>query len=205
MIVILNLFFSERRTIISMLMLFIAITVSAHSLAASQAKPDQEMRDLIKQTISEAGSFEDRFDAEVWFVTMSGRLSRFIENPKERLRLLRLVHREANRVGVQPELVLAIIEVESAFDPYALSHVGAQGLMQVMPFWRNEIGKPNDNLMKIETNLRYGNTILSAYLKREKGNLTRALARYNGSLGKTWYPERVFKAWQKNWFYQHQN
>ena len=171
--------------------------------ASTAEQPDEEMRRLLQQTIHEADSFKDRFDAEVWLVDMDARLSRYIKDPQERLQLLKLVHREASRVELQPELVLSVIHVESLFDRFAISSVGAQGMMQIMPFWKNEIGKPGDNLMDIRTNLRYGCTILKAYLKREQGNLIRALARYNGSTGKTWYPERVFDAWEKYWFVKH--
>lgn len=161
---------------------------------------DQELRTLLKQTVNGANSFQDRFEAEVWLVDMSARLDRFIPNDRNRLEILRLIHAEASRAGLKPELVLSVIQIESHFDHYALSSAGAQGLMQVMPFWKNEIGRPNDNLMDIQTNLRYGCTILSYYLNKEQGNLIRALARYNGSLGKTKYPEKVLLAWEDRWF-----
>ena len=159
-----------------------------------------ELRKFLISTINQADSFEDRFDAEVWLVDMSGRLSRFIDDPKERLHMLKAVHREATRAELKPDLVLALIEVESRFDNYAISRVGAQGLMQVMPFWKNEIGRPEDNLTDIETNLSYGCRILQFYLEKEQGNWMNALARYNGSYGKYWYPERVMNAWRKRWF-----
>ena len=183
---------------------FIIVTLFAVSsllIAPVSANPiDTELRTLLKETINQADSFEDRFEAEVWLVDMSGRLQRFIKDDKRRLALLRAVHREATRAKLKPELVLSVIQVESYFDRYALSYVGARGLMQVMPFWKNEIGRPDDNLMDIDTNLRYGCTILSYYLKKEKGDLIRALARYNGSLGQTKYPEKVFRAWEKRWY-----
>lgn len=131
---------------------------------------------------------------------MSGRMKRYIKDPKKRLSLLKMVHAEAKRAELQPELVLSVMHVESAFDRFAISYVGAQGLMQVMPFWKNEIGRPQDNLTDIPTNLRYGTTILKHYLDKEKGDLIRALARYNGSLGKTKYPEKVLTFWEKYWF-----
>jgi len=181
-------------------LLTLCISLLLLSSAPAQAtQVDSELRSVLKQTINQADSFVDRFDAEVWLVDMSGRLQRFIKDDKRRLELLRAIHREATRAKLQPELVLSVIQVESYFDHYALSYVGARGLMQVMPFWKNEIGRPDDNLMDIDTNLRYGCTILSYYLKKEKGDMIRALARYNGSLGKTKYPEKVFKAWEKRW------
>lgn len=167
----------------------------------ANAEPvDRELRKLLIETISGAESFTDRFDAEVWLVDMSARLKAFVHNDKQRLDLLRLVHREASRAGLKPELVLSVIQIESHFDRYALSRSGAQGLMQVMPFWKDEIGRPDDNLMDLSTNLRYGCTILSYYLKKEQGDLIQALARYNGSLGKTTYPEKVLLAWEDRWF-----
>ena len=98
--------------------------------------------------------------------------------------------------------MLALINVESNFDRFAISSAGARGLMQIMPFWLNEIGRPDDNLFNIHTNLRFGCTILGIYLKREKGNMYRALARYNGSVGKRWYPNRVYLALSKRWYRQ---
>lgn len=157
------------------------------------------MRAYLEQAIQQADSFEDVYAAEVWLVDMSFRLKRYIKDHEDRLKLLKVVHREANRVGLQPELVLAVIHTESTFNRFAVSSAGAQGLMQIMPFWRKELGRDDDNLIELETNIRYGTTILSYYLKREKGNLSRALARYNGSLGKTWYPERVMTRWEKYW------
>ncbi len=169
-------------------------------LATNVERPDQQTRDLLQQTIANANSFKDQYDAEVWLVDMDGRLSRYVKNPSERMTILELVHQESHRFDLKPEMVLAVMHVESLFDRYAISRVGAQGLMQVMPFWKNEIGDSGDNLTDIATNIRYGCAILKTYLTREKGNMIRALARYNGSLGKTWYPERVFNAWEKYWF-----
>lgn len=158
------------------------------------------IRHHLELTIDVADSFADRFDAEVWLVDMSGRLARFLPDAPERLALLQHVHREARRAQLKPELVLALIQVESRFDRYAISRAGAQGLMQVMPFWKREIGREGDNLTDVVTNLRYGCQILRYYMDREDGNWTRALARYNGSLGKTWYPERVIGAWRDYWY-----
>jgi len=164
------------------------------------ADSQTELRKFLKSTITKADSFEDRFDAEVWLVDMSGRLTPFIKDPRQRLELLRAVHREASKADLKPDLVLALIEIESRFDNYAISSAGAQGLMQVMPFWKKEIGRPDDNLTDINTNLSYGCRILQFYLQKEKGNWMHALARYNGSYGKYWYPERVMDAWRKRWF-----
>ena len=178
----------------------IILSVSQFSIAQT---PDTELRALLKETVNDASSFGDRFDAEVWLVDMSKRLKRYIKSPEERLDFLKLVHSEAKRAELEPELVLSVIHVESGFDRFAISSVGAQGLMQVMPFWKNEIGRSGDNLMSMATNLRYGCTILKHYLDKEKGNLIRALGRYNGSLGKTKYPEKVLRFWEKYWFVRH--
>ena len=150
--------------------------------------------------VSDTNSFPDRFDAEVWLTDMSRRLERQVKNPEERIRLLTRVHFEAGLAELAPELVLAVIEVESNFDRYAVSVAGAIGLMQIMPFWREEIGRPSDNLLHLDTNLRYGCAILKFYLEKENGDLRRALGRYNGSLGKRKYPNKVIDKLTGKWF-----
>ncbi len=169
------------------------------NLALSQTVADASLTAYLKQHMSSLNSFNDRFDAEVWLKFMVKPISRFIDDQHMQLSLLKLVHNEAKRNGLQPEVVLAVIEIESSFNRFAISRVGAQGLMQVMPFWKNEIGRPSDNLTDTETNLRYGCAILKYYLDKENGRLSPALARYNGSYGKTWYPEKVLDAWDKHW------
>ena len=181
----------------------ILLPLLAFSAAGSaQATADPELRKLLQQAIEADAGFEDRFDAEVWLLDMSRRLEKFVKNPKTRIQLLKQVHYEARRVGIEPELVLAVIEVESRFDEFAISVSGARGLMQVMPFWLNEIGISDQNLFKIRTNLRMGCTILRYYIDMEPDNLGRALARYNGSLGKTVYPNKVISALRRHWFKQ---
>ena len=166
----------------------------------AQQQPDPELREALRAAASAADSFDDRFHAEVWLTDMSRRLERQVEDADERMRILTRVHYEASLAGLEPELVLAVIDVESNFDPYAVSVAGALGLMQVMPFWRNEIGRPDDNLIRLETNLRYGCTILKFYLDKEKGDLRRALGRYNGSLGKRDYPNKVVRRLSEKWY-----
>lgn len=165
----------------------------------AQQQPDPELRAALIEAIENSESFTDRFEAEVWLLDMSTRLGRYIKDPEVRLHILRAAHREARRAEVFPQLVLAVMHTESLFQQFAISSAGAQGLMQVMSFWKKEIGRPDDDLMDIDTNLRYGCTILAHYLKKEKGDVVRALARYNGSLGKTWYAERVLSAWDRYW------
>jgi len=168
--------------------------------ALAQSPPDPELRAALQAAANESEIFADRFDAEVWLTDMSRRLERQVKNPEERIRILKLVHLEANRAELSPQLVLAVIETESNFDRYAISVAGAIGLMQIMPFWLDEIGRPNDNLLHVETNLRYGCTILKFYLDKENGDLRRALGRYNGSLGKRKYPNKVIDKLTKKWF-----
>ena len=176
----------------------LALAAGAPGPPADEAERE-ELRQFLEQTIDGAESFEDRFDAEVWLVDMSGRLARFVDDPQERLHRLREIHAAASRADLPPELVLSVIEVESHFDRFAISRVGAQGMMQVMPFWKNEIGRPDDNLTDNKTNFEYGCRILQFYLQREKGGLRRALQRYNGSLGSPVYSDKVYRAWQSRW------
>lgn len=187
-----------QRIIVWFLISCLAATVS---LAA--APPiDPELKALLKRAAEEADGFNDRFDAWVWLTDMSGRLEKKIPDANFRIELLKNIHREATRARLNPELVLAVIHVESNFDPYAISSAGARGLMQIMPFWLEEIGRPDDNLFRVSTNLRFGCTILRYYLDKENGNRVRALARYNGSSGKRDYPARVFHLWNTRWFPQ---
>jgi soluble lytic murein transglycosylase-like protein len=187
---------SRRHTVFCSLLLVLLGPV----VAVAEQVPDPELREILREAASAADSFEDRFHAEVWLTDMSARLARQVQDADERLAILTRVHYEAARVELPPELILALIEVESNFDPYAVSVAGALGLMQVMPFWRNEIGRPDDNLIKINTNLRYGCTILKFYLDKEKGDLRRALGRYNGSLGQRKYPNLVIDKLSKKWY-----
>jgi soluble lytic murein transglycosylase-like protein len=149
----------------------------------------------------EASSFLSQEQARRWILAMSRRLQNKLPDSVARVELLRTVHYEATRAGLDPQLVLAVIQVESNFRKYAVSTAGARGYMQVMPFWVDLIGTKDHNLFHLRTNLRYGCLILRHYLDMERGNLTRALGRYNGSLGKLWYPSLVQAAWKGNWQY----
>lgn len=144
-------------------------------------------------------AFATQYEADVWLNEMSRRLEKRIPDKTYRMDLLKAIHYEATRAGLEPEMVLGLIEVESGFKKYAVSNVGARGLMQVMPFWVKEIGTAEHNLFHLRTNLRYGCTILRHYLNIENGDLFRALGRYNGSLGKAEYPNLVRAAWHKHW------
>lgn len=146
-------------------------------------------------------SFHSDAQAQQWVATMSERLRGRSFDAIARVDFLRTVHYEATRAGLDPQLVLAVIQVESNFRKYAVSTAGARGFMQVMPFWIDLIGERDHNLFHLRTNLRYGCLILRHYLDIERGNLTRALGRYNGSLGKLWYPALVQNAWKSTWQY----
>jgi len=200
----LSLFSSKLQTpkhTVALTGLVIGLLFAFSSVEANEAH-DPALRELLKAAISESDSFTDRFDAEVWLLDMSTRLQTSIPATKQRLHFLRAVHYEAKRAELHPELVLAVIDVESDFNRYAISRAGAMGLMQVMPFWLKEIGRPGDNLFDMRTNLRMGCTILKYYLEKEKGNLSRALARYNGSLGSFKYIRKVFHALDNKWGYR---
>jgi len=178
----------------------VVLALLAMPAAADPESPDPALRERLLAAVSESTSFDDRYDAEVWLTDMSRRLTRQLPDPEERLTVLRKVHQEARRIDMPPELVLAVIDVESNFDRFAISHAGALGLMQVMPFWLDEIGRPDDNLFHLRTNLRMGCTILRYYYDKENGDLIRALARYNGSLGQRWYPDRVLDRLRTRWY-----
>jgi len=175
-----------------------AVSVQSLSVDTSTAM-DSELLTKLAHTLAADEGAIDHFDAQVWLLASDQRLERFMDDHQSRLDLLHLVHREANRQNLDPDLVLAVMQVESAFDRFAISRVGAQGLMQIMPFWREALGRPQDNLIRADTNVRYGTTILAHYLEQSGGDLIDALARYNGSRGRLDYPELVIGAWRKVW------
>jgi soluble lytic murein transglycosylase-like protein len=167
----------------------------------ARSAPDPELREILVAAIADADSFADRFDAEVWLTDMSRRLARQVPDAGERLQILKAVHLQATLAGVEPELVLAVIDVESNFDRFAISSATALGLMQVMPFWVPELGyKDKNQLFDIEINVLLGCRILKYYLDMERGDLVRGLARYNGSTGKRWYSDRVIERLRTKWF-----
>ncbi|MBI1394707.1 MAG: transglycosylase SLT domain-containing protein [Betaproteobacteria bacterium] len=158
----------------------------------------------MQQSVSDAeptlSSFRSDADAESWLRAMSPRLASRMPDEDARREFLLATHYEAKRAGLDPQLVLGVIQVESNFRKYAISRAGARGFMQVMPFWVDLIGTPGQNLFHLRTSLRYGCTILRHYLDIEKGNLSRALARYNGSLGKgNGYAQKVIRTWTTYW------
>lgn len=161
---------------------------------ALKGETQQLMSQMIADTPPTISSFSNKTEETMWMQAMKKHLNRFSRNVDDDDTLLKTVHYEATRAGLDPVLVLGLIQVESGFKKYAFSSVGARGYMQVMPFWVDLIGKKDHNLFHLRTNLRYGCTILRHYLDKENGNMFRALGRYNGSVGKAEYPNAVFAA-----------
>ena len=170
------------------------------SVGAQDDGPDPELLQRLREVASEADSFPDHFYAQVWLTDMSARLARQVKDPEERLEILKRVHYEATERDLAPELVLAVIDIESNFDRFAISYAGARGLMQIMPFWLQEMNEAEKNLMHIDTNVRFGCTILRYYMDIEKNDMRRALGRYNGSLGKPKYPNKVLDRLRTKWY-----
>jgi len=138
-------------------------------------------------------------ETDIWLNEMSLRLKKHIPDTRHRIDFLSTLRYEATRAGLDPQLVLSLIEVQSNFNQYAESPTGAKGYMQVMPFWIKVIGKPDHDLFNVRTNLRYGCTILRHYVDIERGNLYRALGRYDGSHGKSEFPSKVYAALKQHW------
>ncbi len=186
----------------------VIIAFASNSYAGSQREEplSNSVKSLMQRSISDQGPprllFASESEGEIWLTDMSDRLKKRIPDMGYREELLRTVHYEATRAGLDPQLVLGLIQVESGFKKYAVSSVGARGFMQVMPFWVRSIGARDHNLFHLRTNLRYGCTILRHYLYIERGDLYRALGRYNGSLGKPQYLNLVLGAWRKSWDYK---
>jgi soluble lytic murein transglycosylase-like protein len=176
-----------------------AAAVSAPAVAQKFLPPSPALIALVQKAAADHTSFKDKYDAQVWLMTMSNRLAPTIPDLPKRLALLQLIHEEATRASVSPELVLAIINVESDFNRFAVSEAGAQGLMQIMPFWLKLSGQPHGNLFHETTNLRLGCTILKYYLDRSHGDIREALQRYNGATVGIDYSDRVLRALSIKW------
>lgn len=177
------------------------LTVLASGRALADRQMDPELRGVVASVIAPTQCFEDKYDRAVWFALMEPRLARYVRDTTEREQILHNVHCEAKRVDIPPELVLAVMDVESRFDRFAVSSAGAVGLMQVMPFWPQQLGMTNDQLVRIPDNVRMGTTILGYYLRKERGNYQRALQRYNGSLGRPSYSDMVIDRLVLRWRY----
>jgi soluble lytic murein transglycosylase-like protein len=158
------------------------------------------VRATLARAVNEPSDVDTQdMDTRAWVRAMTPRMGARIGDERTTRRFLALVRYEAMRAGLDPHLVLAVIDVESKFRKYAVSTAGARGFMQVMPFWVDQIGEKGQDLFQERMNLRYGCTILRFYLDRERGNMVNALARYNGSLGREEYPARVLAALQQRW------
>ena len=171
--------------------------------ARADEQRDPELKALLQKIIGSADCFADKYESEVWYKTMEPRLAQFVPTHAERVEILDHVFCEAKRdptLQIPPDLVLALMEVESRFDRWAVSPAGAVGLMQVMPFWPRELGVQNQ-LVKVAPNIRMGCEILRYYLRLEHRNWRLALARYNGSVGQNKYPALVMQRWDRAWRY----
>ena len=179
----------------------LALALSLSGAVRADQQQDPALGDLLHRIIAKSDCFADKYESAVWYKSMEPRLVRFIPTHDARIEILDHVFCEANRdpaLKLPPDLVLALIEVESRFDNWAVSPAGAVGLMQVMPFWPRQLGVQNQ-LVRVAPNIRMGCEILRYYLRAEHLNWTRALARYNGSVGRNTYPALIMQRWQKAW------
>ncbi|MGE0115251.1 MAG: transglycosylase SLT domain-containing protein [Steroidobacteraceae bacterium] len=179
-------------------LLLAALLLLSWTAQADQQR-DPALGPLLQKALDDGRCFEDKFDRAVWFAAMEPRLKRIIQDDQERTLILEQVQCEAKRLQLPPGLVMAVIDVESRFNRWAISSAGAVGLMQVMPFWPRQLGMHNSQLVEIPHNIRMGCTILKYYLERERGDYSRALARYNGSLGRRNYSDLVLVRLANHW------
>jgi hypothetical protein len=194
-------------------LLLATVATLAPTAAVADGQRDPGLKAVIQAAVAATPCFEDKYDDVVWYALMQPRVEKRLRQQPPDLRLgddltdtarriLHAVHCESSKhvmLRERPQLVLAVIDVESAFDPFAVSYAGAVGLMQVMPFWPGELGLERSDLIDIELNIRMGTSILAYYLERERGDYRRALARYNGSLGRRTYPDLVLGRLESRW------
>jgi soluble lytic murein transglycosylase-like protein len=182
---------------------FLCLALFALGLPAyADRQQDPELGKLLSQALNAEQCFQDHFEEQVWRAAMEPKLLKLVPDPEERTQILHHVYCEAQRLELPPGLVMAVIDVESRFDRWAVSSAGAVGLMQIMPFWPRQLGMTNQELVRIPQNIRMGCTILKFYLEREKGDYTRALARYNGSVGRRTYSDLVLVRLANRWNFQ---
>jgi soluble lytic murein transglycosylase-like protein len=186
---------------IAVLTVGLATALLAVPDARADRQMDPELKGVLAEVIAPTRCFDDKYDRALWFASMGPRLARYVKDEEEREQILNHVHCESRRVNIPPELVLAVMDVESRFDRYAVSSAGAVGLMQVMPFWPSQLGMTNEQLIRVADNVRMGTTILGYYLRKERGNYARALQRYNGSLGRPDYSDKVIDRLASRWRY----
>lgn len=184
------------------LALLLGSSAVVSSSARADGQRDPELRAVVAAAIDGAECFPDKYDSAVWYTLMEPRLRRVVADHDERMQVLKTVYCESHRPGQQrlpPGLVLAVMDVESRFNRWAVSSAGAVGLMQVMPFWPEQLGMRRYQLTHVEENLRMGCAILRFYLLRERNDVRKALARYNGSVGRREYPDMVIVRWTSHW------
>jgi soluble lytic murein transglycosylase-like protein len=186
----------------AMLAALLLMQLAVAAPATPPPQQDPELRAVVLQAINEAQCFADKYDSAVWFTLMEPKLRRYVKDKDERLQILQTVFCESHRAGatlLPPGLVMAVLDVESGFDHWAVSSAGAVGLMQVMPFWPERLGMHRYELTHIEPNLHMGCAILRFYLDAERRDVRKALERYNGSVGHRDYPDRVIVRWTTYW------
>jgi len=193
-----------RATLLRVLLVALALAHGAAAWAGAQAEEalSASVQNSMSSAIADRAAprlIGDVNQTQAWLAEMSARLASRMPDAEQRREFLVTVQYEASRAGLDPQLVLAVIHHESAFRKYAISTASARGYMQVMPFWVRLIGNRDHNLFQLRTNLRYGCVILRHYLDRENGDVVRALARYNGSLGRFEYPNAVLGVLEKRW------
>ncbi|MDT3705364.1 MAG: lytic transglycosylase domain-containing protein [Thiobacillus sp.] len=195
----------KRTTHIGLMLAALCLAHPAHAGGQREEAMSANVRASLQRALADTAAsrtaFRNPADETAWLQEMSRRLAKRMPDEAERIEFLTTLHWEASRAGIDPQLMLGLIQVESGFRKYAVSQVGARGYMQVMPFWLRTIGSPDHNLFQLRTNLRYGALILRHYIDIEGGDLFRALGRYNGSLGRPEYPTLVVGAWKRNWDY----
>ena len=193
----------KKTTHIGWLLAALFLTLPAQAGGQREEAMSANVRASLQRAMADTAvtrtAFRNPADGAAWLKEMSRRLAKRMPDEAERLEFLTTLHWEASRAGVDPQLMLGLIQVESGFRKYAVSPVGARGYTQVMPFWVKAIGSPDHNLFQLRTNLRYGALILRHYIDIERGDLYRALGRYNGSLGRPEYPTLVVGAWKRHW------
>jgi soluble lytic murein transglycosylase-like protein len=179
----------------------LALGLAAPRSSRADEQREPELKELLQKIVASRDCFSDMYESEVWHKAMEPKLAPYVASYEQRIEILDHVYCEAKRdpsLALPPDLVLALIDVESRFDNWAVSPVGAVGLMQVMPFWPRQLGVQNQ-LVRIAPNIRMGCEILRFYLRAEHMNWARALARYNGSAGRNTYPALVMQRWQRFW------
>jgi len=176
------------------------VTLLLVGVAHADQQQDPGLKAVVQQAISEAECFTDHYDSAVWYTLMEPRLRKLVKDRDERMEILKQVYCESHRQGqtrLPPGLIMGVIQIESRFDRYAVSSAAAVGLMQVMPFWPEKLGMRRYELVRIAPNIRMGCAILRFYLDYEHNDVRKALARYNGSVGRRDYPDAVISAWTR--------